>query len=127
MSATVEETALGTGRVRGWHTGSTADEWVELTVTFGSFAVPVAMSSRQAREFALDVLADQGPHLGFQPPNERMREVRSCPPFGNGQSRREPLWKRRREIEGVTSRLAELRDRHGDDVLGWALRRIGVA
>jgi hypothetical protein len=82
------------------------------------------MSSREAREFAIAVLTDQGPYLGYQPPNERMRERPSAGVFGT-ERRGKPGWRKRESVEFCTDRLREVLDQFGEAAFGWALQRLG--
>jgi hypothetical protein len=85
----------------------------------GLLTVTLALSTREAREFALAVLEDQGPYLAFQPPNESLRDYPSA-------SRTGPQpWQKRRAIEIVTNQLKALREEKSEAVLVAAIRTLG--
>lgn len=85
--------------------------------------VTVGFSSREAREFAIAVLTQQGPYLIFQPPNESMREFPKGP--ARHGSSGEPWWKNNQKIEHAQRKLEEVIESNGEEALGYALRRLG--
>lgn len=99
--------------------------WCVLHVKLGDLlAGSVGLSSRAARELAFDILAEQAPHLGYQPQNKNMREVPAVQSFGSMvATRREPRYKVRQRIQSCTIAVAKLIDEYGEDAFGWALNR----
>lgn len=110
------------GKVDRWSLGD-VDDWATLYVDFGPFNAKVVLTSRQARMLALDVLIEQGPSLGYQPMNERMRENKNATPFDNGR-RGGPGWEKRGRVRDCAEALAGLLDKYGDEVLGYALQKV---
>jgi hypothetical protein len=133
MSATEPQTqeesgTLLEGRITDWHIGGVRP-WATLHVDFGPLKADVAMSSREAREFAIAVIAEQGPHLGYQPGNDQMREVPRVQPFTGSSRARDRISrhdKRAVDIaqQSIEAALSDLRKRFGDDVVAWAVQRV---
>ncbi len=116
------------GRVVGWDLGLSGQRngegYAVLEIDMGPIQASVKMTSREARRFAIETLCDQGPYLGYQPPNEGMRERSDGPPFTMNMTRREPRWRQRQSFEIAEERLRELIDQFGVEALGWALQRV---
>lgn len=111
------------GHVTNWHLGD-PDTWATMDVSIGPLSARVKMDSRTARAFAIDVLTEQGPYLGYQPPNETMRENRQAPIMGHGRRKDgEPGWRKRGDVRDCARHLAELRERFGDEAFAWAVQR----
>ncbi len=110
------------GRVVRWSIAN-PDDWAELTVDLGPIQGTAVMSSREAREFAIAVISDQGPYLCYQPPNDSMKEN---PGWGSVGQRRdgEVGWKKRGRVRDCQEALAELRERYGDEAFGYAVQRV---
>jgi hypothetical protein len=94
-----------------------------LTVDLGPLRGLIAVSSRTAREFAIAVITNQGPNLGYQPPNKEMREHPSVYSFGV-QSNREPRWKEQEKIERCARDIGSLIEKYGENAFGWALNSV---
>lgn len=122
MTDTVKTTTTGT--VRRWTLGHVGKAWAVLDLDLGVIDAEVSLSSREAREFAIAVLTDQGPYLGFQPPNEQMREHPRDAPFGSGRSSSRVPWRERGAVQDVTQHLVALREQFGDEAFGWAVQRV---
>lgn len=111
------------GEITGWKLGNVSP-WGEISVQFGPFNATVHVTSRAARQLAIEVLTDQGPHLGYQPPNPQMRESPNDNPM-YGFSRRDdgrPEWERRADVRDLAQELQRLRAKHDSDTFAWALQ-----
>lgn len=107
------------GKVSDWRVGlSEAGKWARLSVDLGIMETEITLTSRQARDFAIEVLTYQAPHLGYQPPNHSMRESSSSAVFDHGRKipRRD-----RGVVRNIAAELRETRERVGDLVFSAAL------
>lgn len=118
---TMTSEAATKGSVKRWRMGDEGD-WCTIYVDLGILQAEVVLSSRTARAFALEVLMEQGPHLGYQPPNEHMRE-RPAPSFSTPVEK--PSRQERQEIARLAGQLAQLLEHHGPSVFSSALAKAG--
>lgn len=100
------------------------ETWARLHIRVDDLLdISLGLSSRKAREFAIEVLTEQGSHLAYQPPNESMREDRSVRQFGIQVNKTgKPRWEHRRAVENIREQLRELKSRTSDEVFAWAIQ-----
>lgn len=115
---------LGGGQITHWRLGD-VNPYATVTVEFGPFTAEIHCTSRQLRHLAVDVLAEQGPYLEFNPPNPQMRERANgvVGPTVNWR-RAEPGWEKRADVRDLVIALRQLRERQGAETFGWALQVI---
>lgn len=98
--------------------------WARLTVDLGpALEATVKLTSRQARELAVQILAEQGPELSYEPPNDRMKESKTFA-RGFGKMKRDAGWQERERIDNVESRLLAAIKDVPTDTARWAISRV---